>query len=51
LRTGEGFLYLTADLIAGQGWHGRIDDDPPWDPEHKIVAAELGPYLDRIAGS
>ncbi len=49
LRTGEGFLYLTADLIAGQGWHGRIDDEPPWDDGHKVVAAELGPYLDGIA--
>ncbi len=48
LRTGTGHLYLTADLIAGHGWNARIDDEPPWDPAHKVVAAELGPYLDAI---
>jgi sulfide:quinone oxidoreductase len=49
LRTGAGHLYLTADLIAGQGWNARIDEEPPWDPQHKIVAAELSPYLDGLA--
>ncbi len=49
LRVGEGCLYLTADLIAGHGWNARIDSEPPWDDEHKVDAAELGPYLDGFA--
>lgn len=51
LRTGAGHLYLTADLIAGHGWNARIDDEPPWDPEHKIVASELSCYLDELAAA
>lgn len=51
LHTGSGPLYLTADLIAGQGWNARIDEEPPWDPEHKIVAAELSSYLDGLAAA
>jgi sulfide:quinone oxidoreductase len=51
LRTGTGHLYLTADLIAGHGWNARIDDEPPWDPQHKIVAEELSPYLDELAAA
>jgi sulfide:quinone oxidoreductase len=47
--TGAEPLYLTADLIAGQGWNARIDVDPPWDAAHKVVAAELGPYLDQLS--
>ncbi len=48
LHTSRGYLYLTADLIAGQGWNARIDDEPAWDAEHKIDAAELGQYLDGV---
>ena len=51
LQTGTGHLYLTADLIAGQGWNARIDEKPPWDPDHKIVAAELSAYLDALAAA
>ncbi|HEX4430048.1 MAG TPA: FAD/NAD(P)-binding oxidoreductase [Frankiaceae bacterium] len=51
LRTGTGHLYLTADLIAGQGWNARVDNEPPWDPQHKIVAEELSSYLDGLAAA
>jgi sulfide:quinone oxidoreductase len=49
LRAGSQELYLTADLIAGHGWNGRIDTEPPWGSRGKIVAAELSPYLERLA--
>ncbi len=49
LHTGSGYLYLTADLIAGHGWNARIDDEPIWDAKHKIDASELGPYLDGVS--
>lgn len=51
LQTGTGQLYLTADLIAGQGWNARIDEAPPWDPDHKIVAVELSRYLDELTAA
>ncbi len=48
LRTGAGHLYLTADLIAGQGWNARVDEKPPWDPAHRVIATELSGYLDGL---
>lgn len=51
LQTGAGRLYLTADLIAGHGWNARIDEQPSWDRTHKVVATELGAYLDGLVAS
>jgi hypothetical protein len=45
LVTADGPRYLSAHLIAGQGWHTRIYEQPPWNPADKLVAAELGDYL------
>lgn len=41
-------LYLTAHLIAGRGWRSEVFDHPPWGLEQKVVAEELGEYLDRL---
>ncbi len=48
LVTGGEPLYLAAHLIAGQGWQSQIFAEPPWPPDEKVVAAELGPYLDKL---
>lgn len=48
LLTGHDRLYLAAHLIAGRGWMTRIFDEPPWSVEEKVVAAELGRYLDTL---
>ncbi len=48
LMTGHEPLYLSANVIAGQGWNSEVHHEPPWGDEGKIVAAELGPYLKTI---
>ncbi len=48
LLTGERPLYVSAHVIAGLGWQSEIYERPPWPPEEKIVAEELGPYLHRL---
>ncbi len=45
LFTGNDPLYLSAYLIDGRGWQARFYDEPPWNPEDKVFAEELGPYL------
>jgi sulfide:quinone oxidoreductase len=45
LLTGAAPLYLTASLIGSEGWKSRVDAEPPWSPDQKIVADELGRYL------
>ena len=48
LLTGERPLYVAAHVIAGVGWQSEIYERPPWPPEDKIVAAELGPYVRKL---
>jgi hypothetical protein len=48
LLTGRDPLYLAAHLIAGRGWLAQILDKPPWPVDEKVVAEELGPYLDDL---
>jgi sulfide:quinone oxidoreductase len=48
LLTGGKPLYMAAHLIAGRGWRTEIYEQPPWPTDDKVVAAELGPYLNRI---
>jgi sulfide:quinone oxidoreductase len=45
LLTGTRALYVAARVIDGLGWQSEIYDQPPWPPEEKIVAQELGSYL------
>ena len=51
LLTGRDPLYLAAHLIAGRGWLAQIFDKPPWPVDEKVVAEELGPYLDDLERS
>ena len=39
---------MAAHVIAGLGWQSEIYERPPWPPEDKIVAAELGPYVREL---
>ena len=45
LLTADGPRYLSAQLIAGRGWHTQLHDQPPWGTAAKVVAAELASYL------
>ena len=48
LLTGGKPLYLSAHLIAGQGWQAEIYETAPWPVEDKIIAEELSRYLDQL---
>jgi sulfide:quinone oxidoreductase len=49
LLTGEEPLYLSAQVIAGQGWNAGISQQPAWAPDDLVVAAELGSYLASLS--
>ncbi len=49
LVTGRHPLYITAYVIAGRGWSTRVHRSAPWTTSGKIVARELGPYLDKLS--
>lgn len=48
LVDGKRPLYLFAHVIAGRGWNAEVYERPPWDPNEKIVATELGSYLPTL---
>jgi sulfide:quinone oxidoreductase len=48
LLTGARPLYFSARVIAGLGWRSEVYERPPWPAEEKVIAAELGPYLDNF---
>jgi len=50
LLTGGRPLYLSAQLIGALGWRSAVYEEPPWRPEEKVIAEELGPYLDSLDG-
>lgn len=45
LATAEGPRYLSAQLIAGRGWHTQLHVRPPWSTDQKVIAEELSAYL------
>jgi len=48
LLTGGKPLYLSARLVGDQGFDSEVFDDPPWPVDAKILAADLGPYLEGL---
>jgi sulfide:quinone oxidoreductase len=48
LVTGGKPLYLSAHLIAGEGWQADMYEQAPWPLDDKVIAEELGPYLRTI---
>ena len=51
LLTGHDPLYLMAHVVAGRGWQAQVYPEPPWPPDEKVIAVELGPYLRGIDAS
>jgi sulfide:quinone oxidoreductase len=51
LLTGGRPLYLTARLSDDVGWRSQVFDQPPWPPDQKVIAEELGPYLAGLDAS
>ncbi len=45
LLTGNHPVYLSAYVVSGLGWRSQVYENPPWAPDEKVVAEELGPYL------
>jgi sulfide:quinone oxidoreductase len=48
LLTGREPLFLTARLADGGAPDSEVSREPPWPPDEKVVAEELGPYLARL---
>ena len=51
LLTGHDPLYLMAHVVAGRGWQAQVYREPPWPPDEKVIAVELGPYLRGLDAS
>jgi sulfide:quinone oxidoreductase len=51
LLTGRDPLYLMAHVVAGRGWQAQVYPEPPWPPDEKVIAVELGPYLRGVDAS
>jgi sulfide:quinone oxidoreductase len=45
LLTGGAPLYIQARVIGARGFESEVFETPPWPPDEKVVAEELGPYL------
>jgi len=48
LLTGDRPVYVAARVVAGLGWRSEVYEQPPWPTGQKVVAQELGPYLDKL---
>jgi len=46
LLTGGRPLYLSARVLGSHGFESEVSESPPWPLDEKIVARELGPYLE-----
>ncbi len=51
ILTGDEPLYLSAHVIAGEGWHAVLHREPPWDPAQKAIAPDLNAYLKSLHGA
>lgn len=47
--TGRGALYVLASGSGVAGWRSEVRERPPWPPDLKVVAEELGPRLAVLA--
>lgn len=48
LLTGAEPLYIEARVVGGHGFDSTLHKTPPWRADDKIVANELGDYLEEI---
>lgn len=51
LLTGRQPLYMSAQVVGGQGFESEVSYEPLWSPPEKVVAEELGPYLASMDSS
>lgn len=45
LLTGRDPVYMSAHPVGAESFESEVYDEPPWPPDEKVVAEELGPYL------
>ncbi len=48
LLTGDKSLYLSAHVDGALGWTAEVHEHRPWPLDSKVVAVELGPYLETL---
>jgi hypothetical protein len=48
LLTGSKPLYLSAHLAGDERFDSKVVDTPPWPLDQKVIAEEVGPYLERF---
>jgi sulfide:quinone oxidoreductase len=51
LLTGGAPIYMSAHPLGSESFESAVYDEPPWPPEEKVVAEELGPYLTALDAS
>ena len=51
LLTGSEPVYMTAHPLGSESFASEVFDSPPWLPDEKVIAAELGLYLASLEGS
>jgi sulfide:quinone oxidoreductase len=51
LLTGAEPIYMSARPLGAESFESQVYDEPPWPPEEKVVAEELGPYLSTLTRS
>jgi sulfide:quinone oxidoreductase len=51
LLTGSAPIYMTAHPLGSESFSSEVFDSPPWPPDEKVIARELGLYLSRLEGS
>jgi sulfide:quinone oxidoreductase len=48
LLTGAKPLFISARPVGSEGFGSEVYETPPWPEDEKIVAEELGPYLEQL---
>ena len=48
LLTGHDPVFMSAHPTSAESFESEIFDSPPWPADEKVIAEELGPYLDGL---
>jgi sulfide:quinone oxidoreductase len=51
LLTGSEPVFMSAHPVGAESFESEVYDEPPWPPDEKVVAEELGPYLAALDGA
>jgi sulfide:quinone oxidoreductase len=49
LLTGREPVFMSAHPVGAESFESEVYDEPPWPVDDKVVAEELGQYLDELA--